>query len=169
MSVCVLGSWGNLLRKTVCELKDKTFLGTGFCLNSWFVINLVKKVPDLLKANAQQYVKKKKFAIEPYSHSFVSWKHLHTLILHEPVYYLQHLPSLEMYIPDPFWYFVICSTFFAKGFHPIPSPRSGWQSVSCPRLCLQHTHRQLVVICKKLPVIAPCGRDKRQVVLQERA
>lgn len=52
--------------------------------------------------------------------------------------------------------------FFAKGFHPMPSPRSGWQSVSCPRLYLQHAHRQLIIICTMLPVTAPCGRDKRQ-------
>jgi len=53
--------------------------------------------------------------------------------------------------------------FFAKGFHPMPSPRSGWQSFfSCPRRCLQYTHGQVVVICKKLPMIAPCRCGKRQ-------
>ena len=107
----------------------------------------------------------KKLATEPYPNSFVSWKQLHTLILHEPIYYLlvQQLPSLEMYQTRSFLIFHNMFDFFAKGFHPMPSPRSGWQSfISCPRLCVQHTHGQLVIICKKLPVIAPCGRDKRQ-------
>jgi len=45
---------------------------------------------------------KKKLTIQPYPNSFVPWKQPHTLILHEPFYYLQYLPSLEMYTPDPF-------------------------------------------------------------------
>jgi hypothetical protein len=145
-----------LFRKIVWELKDNTFLGTGFCLNSWCVINLVKKVLDLLKENSQ-------LAIEPCPNSVISWNNA------TPWFYTSQFVTYNSYLhlrcttPDPFWYSVICSTFFAKCFHPMPSPRSGWHSsISCPRLCVQHTRGQLVIICKKLLVMAPCGHDKRQ-------
>jgi hypothetical protein len=68
-----------------------------------------------------------------------------------------------MYHIKSFLIFSNVFDFFAKGFHSMPSARSGWPSfISCPRLFIQHTHGQLAIICKKLPVMAPRGLDKTE-------
>ena len=119
MYVCVLWSCGNLFRKTVWELKDNTFLGTGFCLNGWVVINLVKKIPDLLKENSRQCIQKR----SPKSPTLIQ---LHPGHNSTPCFYTSQFITYNSYlhlkctIPDPFWYFVICSDFLQKVFVPCP-------------------------------------------------